>query len=96
MDRVADDLRVKRAYAGRLGGIQKAINTAGDPAAATARARAQFLARFGYGTHRCSLGCNSIIPADLDDVSRMRAARLAQRAHFARMVHKRDQDRASQ
>ena len=85
-------LREKRQYAGRLGGIAKAINTAADPSAATEQARVKFLADFGE-RHQCALGCDVTIPADLPDAARERAARLAQRAHFQRMVWKREADR---
>jgi hypothetical protein len=85
-------LSEKRRYAGRLGGIQKAINTASDPAASTARARAAFLATFGT-RHVCSLGCDVTIPEGISAAAREKAARLAQTAHFARMAHQRDRDR---
>lgn len=78
-------LSEKRAHAGRLGGIQRAINDAADPARATERARQAFLATFGT-RHQCSLGCDVTIPEGLDDAARERAARLAQRAHFERMA----------
>ncbi len=81
-------LSEKRAYAGRLGGIQRAINAAADPAASTAKAHAAFMAEFGT-RHICALGCDVTLPDDLSDKARERAARLAQKAHFTRMALRR-------
>jgi hypothetical protein len=85
-------LHEKRARAGRLGGLQKAINRAADPASMTEQAREAFLATFGT-RHVCSLGCDVTISPDLGEVARTLAARRAQRAHFLRMVEKRERDR---
>jgi len=83
----APTLREKRQYAGRLGGIAKALNAAADPARQTEAARASFLATFGT-RHTCSLGCDVTISPGLSDEARERAARLAQTAHFSRMAWK--------
>lgn len=86
-------LSEKRARAGRLGGLQRAINAAADPAASTEKARAAFLARFETG-HRCALGCdNPPIPPTLSEDARYAVARLAQQAHFIRMTARREAKR---
>lgn len=85
-------LSEKRAIAGSLGGMQRAINSAGDLAGMTAKARAAFLAQFG-ASHHCSLGCHVEIDPALPDEARERAALLAKRAHFKRMVLAREKGR---
>jgi hypothetical protein len=58
----------------------------------TAKARAAFLASFGT-SHHCALGCRVDIDQTMPEEARMRAARLAQKAHFRRMVHAREKKR---
>jgi hypothetical protein len=72
--------------------MQRAINSAGDPASMTAKARQAFLSSFGV-RHYCALGCRVDIDQTMPEEARMRAARLAQQAHFRRMVHAREKKR---
>jgi hypothetical protein len=58
----------------------------------TEKARAAFLASFGV-RHYCALGCRVDIDQTMPEEARMRAARLAQQAHFRRMVHAREKKR---
>ncbi len=89
-------LREKRQYAGSLGGMQKALNSIADPAAATQQARDEFMREFGTGMHECSLGCKANpFPPELSPAAREKAAQIARRMHFRRLVGRREDLRAA-